>query len=458
MIRRPPRSTLSSSSAASDVYKRQIPSLPLSAQDAAPLLEGLTGHFHPDWLHRSGPGPLEVELVVNNSQRVGEIWNVLGEIRGEIEPDRVVVVGNHRDAWVGGAVDPSSGSSVLLELARGLGSLMRSGWRPRRTILLASWDAEEYGLVGSTEFVEEHMMGLSARAVAYLNVDIAVGGVPAVFHPRAVPSLAPLLRAAAATVQDPADDSSSTLTAWAAALGQQPESVAVGALGSGSDYSGFLQHAGVSSVDLRFASHDVNHYAVYHSMYDSVKWMETYGDPDFKYHKALTQIWGWVALELADSVVLPFNHVEYADELARYASNIKNNTALNPHPSLTAVLDWTYFDGAIEQFRVAALNIAEAAGGYKNDGPPSELRLRELNDRLMLVERAFIVPEGLPGRAWFKHAVFSPSLHNSYGSEKFPSLSDAVAEADWKAVERQMNLISERIQFAASALDMQCAL
>ena len=247
-----------------------------------------------------------------------KIWNVVARIDGNEEKDRWVILGNHRDAWVFGAVDPNSGSSAMLEVARGFGELLKQGWKPRRTIVLCSWDAEEYGLVGSTEWAEELAAELRTKAVAYLNLDAAVSG--AHFGASSVPSLWKLMRAATRDVKDPKTGKSVYQQWQDRARENRPEGeqntgeARIGALGSGSDYTPFLQHLGVASTDMGFGGD----YGVYHSAYDSFYWMDHFGDPGFQYHVAAAQVWGTLAMRLADADGLSFDYTDYANQIRDY--------------------------------------------------------------------------------------------------------------------------------------------
>ena len=308
-----------------------IVSAPLSFDDARVILESLGGPDVPAaWRgaaafpYRAGPGQTVVRLRVRNDSRVRPVWTVTGLIRGTEQPDDVVIVGNHRDAWVYGGVDPSSGSAALVELAGVLGELARSGWRPRRSLLFASWDAEEFALTSSTEWGEEHQEWLRRHAVAYLNVDSAASG------PRlsllAVPALNQVLEEVARTVGDPI----SRLKLAAAARDRKAreggprltgaaEDVIDNRLGSGSDYTVFLNFLGVPVADLSFEGP----YGVYHSLYDNHAWVATIGDPGFRYHATLVQFWGLAALRLAGADVVPLDYEPYARRVGEFAADVE---------------------------------------------------------------------------------------------------------------------------------------
>ncbi|HXH07770.1 MAG TPA: M28 family metallopeptidase, partial [Vicinamibacterales bacterium] len=303
----------------------RIASAPLSARDARAILQALEGPEAPEawqgglgFRYRVGPGPAVVRLRVRLDDRIRPIWTVVGRLRGAVEPDAYVIVGNHRDAWIYGGVDPSSGSAALVELARALGQLAREGHRPRRTILFASWDAEEFTLTSSTEWGEQHERELAERALAYLNVDSAASGPN--LSIAAVPALNRLIEEAAAAVRDPRGGS--LLAAWrsrrATEAGALPtargRSLVQNRLGSGSDYTVFLNFLCVPVADLSFDGP----YGVYHSIYDNHHWVARIGDPGFRYHAAMVRLWGALALRLANADVPPLDYRPSAELVARF--------------------------------------------------------------------------------------------------------------------------------------------
>ncbi|MBI3952321.1 MAG: M28 family metallopeptidase [Acidobacteria bacterium] len=432
----------------------RIPVQPLSCRDAAPLLQALEGKNVPNvwqgglpFAYHTGPGPAVVHLKTEMEFQVRPIWNVIGRIEGAVEPDRLVILGNHRDAWVFGAVDPNSGSTAMLEVARGFGELLKNGWKPRRTIILASWDGEEFGLLGSTEWAEDHAQMLRAQAVAYVNVDSAVSGKN--FGASASPSLAELVRQVAREITDPASGKS-VYDAWLQRQREQSSQSEervevqprVGRLGSGSDYTPFLQHLGIAAADFGFGGD----YGVYHSIYDSFHWMEKFGDPTFAYHKTAAQIWGLVALRLADAEVLPFDYMEYSKQLQKYIQEIetlldkqRDNVDLNP------------LRQAVALFGAAAL-LAQAESQQVTDSLATAKNRRDFNDRLMLAERAFIDPEGLPRRPWYKHLIYAPGLYAGYAADILPGLTQAIKDKNWEDARAQIECISRAIERAATRL------
>src|SRR5678816_4063105 len=309
---------------ATDLTK--IPVQPISYDVARSIIQPLQGPVRPRGFqgglpfayHVGGTDAVKVHLKTDMDYKLRPIWNVVSRIDGSSEKDRLVILGNHRDAWVFGAVDPNSGTSTMLEVAKGFGDLLKQGWQPKRTIILCSWDAEEYGLIGSTEWVEENAAELKANAVAYLNLDAAVSGPH--FGASSVPSLWKLIRDVTKDVKDP-KTGKSVYQQWQdrnregrSETDDSTGEARIGALGSGSDYTPFLQHLGVPSTDMGFNGD----YGVYHSAYDSFYWMDHFGDPGFLYHVAAAQIWGTMALRIADADGLSFDYTDYATQIREY--------------------------------------------------------------------------------------------------------------------------------------------
>ncbi|KAH6817148.1 Peptidase M28 family protein [Perilla frutescens var. frutescens] len=431
-----------------------IPSLPISWADGEAIIRSIGGLVaDEDWqggsgaTYRVGPGPGVLNLSYEGKQVISRIENVIGIIEGAEEPDRFVILGNHRDAWTFGAADPNSGTACLLEIAQRMWKLQKKGWKPRRTIIFCNWDAEEYGLIGSTEWVEENRQMLAARAVAYLNVDVAVAG--AGFEASATPQLDELLLQSAKQVLDPDNSSQTIYDSWISLT----NSAEIGRLGgAGSDYSAFVQHIGVPSADIAFGGS----YPVYHSIYDDFVWMSKFGDPMFRRHAAVASIWGLVALRLADDVILPFNYLSYAHELQKGVEELKDRV-LNRGLTLVPMIK------SINEFKKAVIQINDEIKGIEGswtamwkDGQ----KVRELNDRLMMAERAFTDSEGLKGRGWYKHLIYAPAKHNDYGSTSFPGIDDAIEKAkrvnsseSWHSVQHEIWRVSRVITQASLCLN-----
>ncbi|CAO2178315.1 unnamed protein product [Urochloa humidicola] len=433
-----------------------IPALPVSGVDGEAILQLIGGDVAPeDWqggpgapAYRFGPGPAVLNLTYVGNETMATIQNVISVIEGKEEPDRYVILGNHRDAWTFGGVDPNSGTAALLELAQRLSDLQKKGWRPRRTIIMCNWDAEEYALIGSTEWVEENRAMLTSRTVAYLNVDSAVCGRG--FYPSTTPQLDGLLKEASKQVQNPDNGTETLYDAWM----DSNTSPLIGRLGGGgSDYSAFVQHIGIPSVDMSIGSD----YAVYHSLYDDFIWMEKFGDPLFQRHVAVASIWGLVALRLSDEEILPFNYSYYAAELENGAMGI-NERVLGMPVSLSPL------HKSIKEFRRAVLKVDSELKDLQTckiwvPWRNCPLKVRDINDRLMTTERAFTEREGLSGRPWYKHLIYGPSLHNDYGAEIYPGIDDAIQTAkrtntseSWQAVQNEIYRVARVINQAALVL------
>jgi N-acetylated-alpha-linked acidic dipeptidase len=447
-----------------------IPVQPISYGDAQRLLKPLRGPARPKAFqgglpftyHVGGTNDVRVHLKTDIEFATKTIWNVITRIDGSVEKDRWVVLGNHRDAWVFGAVDPNSGTTAMLELGRGLGQLMRSGWKPRRSIILGSWDAEEQGLIGSTEWAEENAVELREKAVAYLNMDAAVSG--ANFGASSVPSMWKLIRSAAQDVRDP-KTGKSIYEVWRNRVRENaPESELfddngnekpaltprIGALGSGSDYTPFLQHLGVPSLDMGFGGD----YGVYHSAYDSFYWMAHFGDPTFQYHVAAAQIWGTIALRIADAEGLPLDYNDYASQLREFVNETK---VLAARRKLGDSFDAKSLLNAVDDFADEAAKIdkrrrAEVSEAEKRSGGDSIARLRRINDALMQAERALIDDRGLNGRAWFKHQIYAPGFYTGYAALPLPDLRQAIEDGRAADASEAANRVTEAIKRATEVL------
>jgi N-acetylated-alpha-linked acidic dipeptidase len=475
-----------------DEYFATIPALPLSYESAQEILKLLAGPNVPSgWqgglplAYHVGPGPAEVSMSVHMEYALRKIWNVIAKVTGTIEPDRWVMVGNHRDAWVYGAVDPGSGTAATLEMCRAIGAAVKNGWKPRRTIVYASWDAEEYGLVGSTEWAEEHAKEVDEKAVLMLNVDSAVSGRE--LEMSGVPSLRDLTLDAAGAITDHRTGKTlrdswiaSRRNAWAVTaplFGADPlweRPVTNGRdyfqptpppfapqmnwLGSGSDYTAFVDHLGVPVVDAGFKGA----YGVYHSMYDNFNWMDKFGDPEFLSHATAARLYTLIVMRAAaaDVVPLKFNPYglalrEHVDELRKIkAVRVRKNAESKPDANgdfaslstlVEAVRAFQKEAGQLDQATetVAALPNASAAG------------MSKLNDALAKVERAFLLDTGLPGRPWFKHAVYAPGLTTGYAAWPLPAVREGLEDAKTpdSKLATDVERTAARINKAAEALE-----
>ncbi|XP_024188888.1 probable glutamate carboxypeptidase AMP1 [Rosa chinensis] len=404
-----------------EVLKRfpNVPSMPLSAEAAGNILGTLGGApAPPEWragVERVGPGPTVLNFTYQGEKKMVTIQNVFAVIKGLEEPDRYVLLGNHRDAWTYGAVDPNSGTAALLDIARRYALLIHSGWNPRRTIILCSWDAEEFGMIGSTEWVEQNLVNLGSKAVAYLNVDCAAQGPG--FFVGATPQLDNLILEVTKKVKDPDLEGSTVYENWLTKNGI----IDIQRLsGVDSDFASFVQHAGVPSIDIYYG----RDFPVYHTAFDSYDWMREFGDPLFHRHVAVAGIWGLIALHLADDSILPFNYFSYVDQLKHYKDFLSHllDGSISLDPLTTA----------IEEFAYAAKEAEDEAQKLREEESTSEfvmLKKRALNDRLMLAERGFLDSDGLEGRQWFKHLVYGPPSDHGSKLFFFPGVADAMNQA-----------------------------
>jgi N-acetylated-alpha-linked acidic dipeptidase len=454
-----------------------IPVQPISYGDASLLLAPLEGPLRPKGFqgglpfayHVGGNDVVRVRLKTEMDYAVRTIWNVTARIEGGEERDRLVILGNHRDAWTFGAVDPNSGTTAMLEVGKGLGQLLKTGWKPRRTILLCSWDGEEYGLIGSTEWAEQHAEELKKNAVAYLNMDSAVSG--AYFNASSVPSLWKLIRAVTRDVRDP-KTGKTLYQAWQERSRQStPEAeltdpstgtdtkiaeARISALGSGSDYTPFLQHLGIASLDMSFSGE----YGVYHSAYDSFYWMSKFGDPTFQYHVAAAQVWGTIALRLSDASGLPFDYTDYAAQLQEFL--IETQRAATRR-KLADSFDAKALEEAIEELEEEAERIdkrrretmqeVERSRVQANDSHPRAVaRLRRINDALVEAERALTDEQGLRGRAWYKHQIYAPGYYTGYAAQPLPDLLQAIDDRSAPNARDASLRIARAIRRAADVL------
>ena len=429
----------------------KIMSVPLSWKDARVLLEALGGPDAPaSWqgglpmTYRAGPTSTAVHMRVQMDDKVRPIWTVTGRITGTTYPDQLVIAGNHRDAWVYGGVDPSSGTASMMELARSLGALARQGVRPKRTIVFASWDAEEFTLTSSTEWGEQHASMLGANAVAYLNVDSSASGIN--FGAVAVPSLNRLIAEVAGDVIDP-DTRRSIAEAHrrgahegGALPGGTGSDLVNNRLGSGSDYTVFLNFLGIPVVDMSFTGP----YGVYHSIYDNHIWMTRFGDPKFLYHTAMARLWGVMTLRLANADVVPLDYRAYAERLGEFvnetvaAANRTDRAAFTP---LEAAVDRFASAARVMDARIDALLAARTADVSATAAATKTL---------MKVERALLDRDGIPGRPWYRHLIYAPKP--TYAPEVLPGIAEAIEAGDRARLADQIARLTAALDRAAALL------
>ncbi|KAK5110661.1 hypothetical protein LTR62_005701 [Meristemomyces frigidus] len=445
-----------------------IPSVPISYAEALPLLKALNGHgpnataFSSAWQtgglaykdvhYNVGPTPASITVNLVNEQEyvTTPLWNVIGIINGTI-PDEVIVIGNHRDAWIaGGAGDPNSGSAALNEVIRSFGIALEAGWKPLRTIVFASWDGEEYGLIGSTEWVEEYIPWLSAATVAYINVDVGARGPN--FQTAAAPLLNKLIYEVTSEVQSPNQTvaNQTVRDLW---------SGHISTMGSGSDFTAFQDFAGIPSIDVGFGAGKNDPVYHYHSNYDSFYWMQKYGDPGFEYHVTIAKIIALMAAKLVEQPVISFNATDYALGLGLYLESVKKlandsdfATAKGTFTSLGAAV--ASFQATASTFDAKAFDLMAALDKPSATAPATRYaEVRSINTKYKFLERQFVYAPGLDSRTWFKHVVFAPGLWTGYAGATYPGIVEAIEDKNMTAVEKWVDIIEATVDGAISLLE-----
>ena len=440
----------------------KIPSEPLSYHDAAPILEALGGPDAPrEWqgalpfTYHVGPG-VKVHLLLKMDYQYRTIWDVIGAVDGTTFPDEWVLAGNHRDAWVYGAVDPNSGTAAMLEAVHGVGALLKQGWKPKRRIVFCSWDAEEEGLIGSTEWAEDHATQL-AHAVAYFNTDVGVSGPN--FEAAAVPSLKEFVREV--TKQVPSPKGGTVYDAWKRTQAEQASrhngpveehtsrdnatignDVRVGDLGSGSDYTPFIQRLGVPSTDVGSGGP----YGVYHSVFDNYAWFVMNADPTFVYEQEMARVFGLEVINMADTDVLPYDYVTYGKEIAAYLDNAQKKAQ---QAGMTD-LDFAAAQQAAQRFVTLAEQVRQKQQHPDTD---STATLAALNAQLRQVEEDFLSQPGLPHRPWFKHTIYAPGEYTGYAAVVIPGVNEAIDAKDLNRAQEQMKVLTDAITRADGTLE-----
>ncbi len=430
----------------------RIPVVPIGYGNAQLLLEGVRGASVPQtWQgglalrYHAGPGPMRARVRVTTDAATNgwkTIWNTFGTIRGSEQPDEIVMVGAHRDGWGPGAADNVSGTVSVLEAARAVMEEVKAGRRPKRTLVFATWDAEEWGLVGSTEYVEDDSLRLSRHAVAYLNQDVAASGPS--FGGGGSPSLRATLRDVARVVPDPSGQGS-VYAVWRkrAAVADSAEP-AMGDPGGGSDFAGFYNHLGVPIADWGFGGAG----GVYHSQYDSYDFARRFADPTFAYHAAAARVNAALMLRLANAEVLPYDYVEFARTMRRYLPALdREATARRLANVSTAPLS-----AAIDRMERAAADFATARdAALAGNAPPA--RLRAANEALKQVERALTRPQGLRTRPWFRNLIYAADENNGYANVVFPSVAESVRDGDASRASAEVADLASRFDAATRALE-----
>jgi len=477
----------------------QIPVLPISHADALPLLSSLTGTVAPEgWrgalpvTYKIGPGPAKVHLKIKSNWDIKPVNDVIVTIPGSVFPDEWIIRGNHHDAWVNGAQDPISGVAAEMEELRAYSELLKQGWKPKRTIVYCLWDGEEEGLLGSTEWVEAHADELKQKAVLYINSDsngrgfLGVGGS----H-----SLEKFINAVARDIEDP----ETKLSAWKRSQLQRiagagspedrqearnREDLRIGALGSGSDYTAFVDHLGIAALDMGYGGEDDG--GIYHSIYDDIYWYTHFADTDFIYGRTLAQTVGTTVLRAADADILPFQFTNFAETVGRYVDQLKRllsgmqdqykehnrqiaegvfAATTDPKKPLTPPkareipphLNFAPLDNAVAELARGADRYAIASGKIPASGSFPTATLRQINHKLIQSERLLTNPDGLRDRPWFKNLVYAPGFYTGYGVKTIPGVREAIEQERWKEAEAEIVRAAEALTAHAALVTSAAA-
>ncbi|HLV88043.1 MAG TPA: M28 family metallopeptidase [Candidatus Sulfotelmatobacter sp.] len=474
----------------------KIPVLPISYGDAQPLLAALKGPMAPEeWrgslpiAYHVGPGPAKVHLKIEFNWDIKPVYDVIAKIPGSEAADEWIVRGNHHDAWVNGAEDPISGQAPLLEEARELGALLKEGWKPRRTIIYAAWDGEEPMLLGSTEWVEQHAEELRQHAAVYINTD---GNDRGFLGMEGSHSLEQFINGVARDIEDP----ETKLTVWqrlklariaeAKSAEDRKEvreraDLRIGALGSGSDFTSFLDHLGIASLDLGFGGEDES--GIYHSIYDDFYWYTHFADSDFVYGRALSQTVGTAVMRMADAEVLPFDFVDLADTIQKYTKELKKQladkqeeirernkeleegvfsaksdprrpTVAPPKEEVPPFLNFAPLENAADALAHSAENYRQAAMQYRQHvGELDATALRALNQKLIESERKLTSEEGLPRRPWYKHLLYAPGVYSGYDVKTIPGVRESIELKKYTEAEREIERVAKALQEESTLIE-----
>jgi len=469
----------------------KIPVMPISYGDAQPLLAALKGPMAPTpWrgalpiTYHVGPGPAKVHLKLEFNWDTKPIYDVVARIPGATYPDEWIIRGNHHDAWVNGAEDPVSGAVAVMEEARGLGTLLKQGWRPKRTIIMCFWDGEEEGLLGSTEWAEQHQDELRQHGAVYINSD---GNGRGYLGIEGSHTLEKFLNSVARDVEDP----ETKLTVWKrlqmaeiyqqGAEARSRQDLRIGALGSGSDYTAFLDYLGIASVNMGFGGEDQG--GIYHSIYDDFYWYTHFADKDFVYGRALAQTAGTAVMRLADSELLPYDFDNFTETIKRYIDEVQKlakderdkiietnkrideglftaikdpREPMNP-PAKEIVPPFLNFapleNGLAALQRTAEAYDKELAKASENGGTElARAQLKAANDQLIQVERALTLKEGLPNRPWFKHQIYAPGFYTGYGVKTLPAVRESIEQKEWKQADEEIAKVGKVLENAGEAI------
>ncbi len=473
----------------------KIPVLPISWGDALPLLSALQGPVAPEpWrgalsiTYHVGPGPAKVHLKVTSNWDMKPVNDVIATLRGSVEPDEWVIRGNHYDAWVNGAADPISGMVTVLEEARMLGELHKAGWNPKRTLIYCAWDGEEPGLLGSTEWVETHQDDLQKHAVAYINSDSNGRGY---WRASGSHDLEKLINDVARDITDPEKNISVWQRARLLSISRAANAedraevrkrtdLRIGALGDGSDYTAFLDHAGISALNLAYGGeNDAN---AYHSIYDDFYWYTHFVDTNFSYGRALAQTGGTAVMRLADADLIPFEYSDEADTIAKYVKDLEKllkdkqeeisernlelqegvftatadprKTFVPPPPKPEPpFMNFAPLKNGTESIKKSAERYQAAFAKWQKDG--SDLApeaATALNSDLLKIQRAFLTERGLPERPWFRHQVYAPGAYTGYGAKPIAAVREYMDQEKWKEAEAQVPIVGDVLENVATAI------
>lgn len=425
----------------------KIPVLPLSYADAQPILEQLTGPVVPrDWrgalpiTYHAGPGATRVHIKTDYDWTSKPLYDVVATIPGSDWPDQWVIAGNHHDAWVNGADDPVSGAIALMETARSLATLEKQGWKPKRTIKIALWDGEEFGLIGSTEWAEKHQDELKQKGVAYLNSDSTGRGWIQVSGSH---TLEEFVSEVASAVQQPGTGKSladfslhhpPSETEEETGSQKKDKNFTIGALGAGSDYVAFLDYLGVASMNEGFSGQTKS--GIYHSIYDSIYWYTHFSDTTFADGAALSQYTATALLRLADSSVLPFEFDHFANTVNGYLDDIQKQAEKSGQKMDFSLLRKQLDELKNRDAKYDGLLQAAMAKETLDAG-----RLRDLNGALLRTERVLTRPEGLPNREWYKHQIYAPGFYTGYGVKTLPGIREAVDSKNWALAQQEARVV-----------------
>ncbi|HEY6308867.1 MAG TPA: transferrin receptor-like dimerization domain-containing protein [Candidatus Angelobacter sp.] len=483
----------------------KIPTLPISYGDAQPLLAALKGRMAPESFrgglpipYHVGPGPAKVHLKVVFNWDIKPVYDVIARIPGSEAPEQWVVRGNHHDGWVNGAEDPISGQIALLEEARALGELLKQGWKPKRTIVYCAWDGEEPMLLGSTEWAEYHGEDLKRHAAIYINTD---GNGRGYLEVEGSHALEKFVNGVARDITDPEKNISAWKRQQAARLLPQPASrrpdlqqerkeartradLRIGALGSGSDYTAFIDHLGVASLNVAYGGEDEG--GIYHSVYDDFYWFTHFSDVDFVYGRTLAQTVGTMVLRFADADVLPYDFTDFADTIHKYNDDLKTllrnrqdeirernqnvdegvfDATSDPRRPLVPpakeeippFINFAPLDNAQSAVDRSAERYAKAVRTFTSGGVASAASLRSLNDKLIQTERKLTNPGGLPRRPWYQHMIYAPGFYTGYGAKTLPGVREGIEEKRYQEAEKEIVRVSQALMEYAAAIDAASA-